>query len=320
MSTEIYGFADEKTGTFLQKGLVLPCWGMWEEGRQFHAVVGRDEILVAGFGTVYMYSSLEELHTWHGVGDDPWKAWCFRTKHGYTNLESAHGQRVLVKQGCEGRSLTEQLAFIERDNGGAAVGGIEEPDRDGTVEDGVRGFMDADSGTFFQYGASLAMFDYWEELGDPPIIKFTVSCLQLRIRGELKFCSSIEELQARLRRDPECFWTDWCFRSKSGYPAASVARGKSLMVQEGTEDRPIFRQMAFVGPRRKPAKRGAAERSAKTGRQQPSQRPKGTRCYRHPEQPELTWSGRGRRPKWLNELLDAGVELDRLRGTKPVLE
>ena len=28
--------------------------------------------------------------------------------------------------------------------------------------------------------------------------------------------------------------------------------------------------------------------------------------YRHPENPALTWSGRGRRPQWFVEALDAG--------------
>lgn len=32
--------------------------------------------------------------------------------------------------------------------------------------------------------------------------------------------------------------------------------------------------------------------------------------YRHPSNPSLTWSGRGRRPKWLNE---AGKDIERFR-------
>ena len=28
--------------------------------------------------------------------------------------------------------------------------------------------------------------------------------------------------------------------------------------------------------------------------------------YRHPENPTLTWSGRGRKPKWFVEALEAG--------------
>jgi DNA-binding protein H-NS len=28
--------------------------------------------------------------------------------------------------------------------------------------------------------------------------------------------------------------------------------------------------------------------------------------YRHPETPALTWSGRGRKPQWFVEALDAG--------------
>lgn len=32
--------------------------------------------------------------------------------------------------------------------------------------------------------------------------------------------------------------------------------------------------------------------------------------YRHPENPDLTWSGRGRKPGWIAEALDAGKSLD----------
>lgn len=34
--------------------------------------------------------------------------------------------------------------------------------------------------------------------------------------------------------------------------------------------------------------------------------------YRHPENPVLTWSGRGKRPQWINEWLAAGRSLDEL--------
>lgn len=34
--------------------------------------------------------------------------------------------------------------------------------------------------------------------------------------------------------------------------------------------------------------------------------------YRHPENLELTWSGRGRKPKWFVEVLDAGHTPDSL--------
>jgi DNA-binding protein H-NS len=32
--------------------------------------------------------------------------------------------------------------------------------------------------------------------------------------------------------------------------------------------------------------------------------------YRHPENPEVTWSGRGRRPAWIKEALDEGKSLE----------
>ena len=34
--------------------------------------------------------------------------------------------------------------------------------------------------------------------------------------------------------------------------------------------------------------------------------------YRHPENPDLTWSGRGRKPGWIVEALEAGRSLDDL--------
>ena len=32
--------------------------------------------------------------------------------------------------------------------------------------------------------------------------------------------------------------------------------------------------------------------------------------YRHPENPELTWTGKGRQPAWIKEAVDAGKPLD----------
>lgn len=37
--------------------------------------------------------------------------------------------------------------------------------------------------------------------------------------------------------------------------------------------------------------------------------------YRHPTNPDLTWSGKGRRPAWLTDLLLEGTDLDALRIT-----
>lgn len=37
--------------------------------------------------------------------------------------------------------------------------------------------------------------------------------------------------------------------------------------------------------------------------------------YRHPEKPQVTWSGLGRKPSWLQELLSEGTSLEELRIT-----
>lgn len=34
--------------------------------------------------------------------------------------------------------------------------------------------------------------------------------------------------------------------------------------------------------------------------------------FRHPENPELAWTGRGRQPRWVTEFLDAGGSRDQL--------
>ena len=35
--------------------------------------------------------------------------------------------------------------------------------------------------------------------------------------------------------------------------------------------------------------------------------------YRHPDNPSLTWAGRGRQPRWVKEMLESGTSLDELR-------
>ena len=34
--------------------------------------------------------------------------------------------------------------------------------------------------------------------------------------------------------------------------------------------------------------------------------------FAHPENPEITWSGRGRKPNWINQHLEAGKPIDEL--------
>jgi len=35
--------------------------------------------------------------------------------------------------------------------------------------------------------------------------------------------------------------------------------------------------------------------------------------YRHPENPDLTWSGRGRKPRWITEAIDRGIDIETFR-------
>lgn len=43
---------------------------------------------------------------------------------------------------------------------------------------------------------------------------------------------------------------------------------------------------------------------------QPVKAAKAEPKYRHPDNPEMTWSGRGRKPSWIAEALEAGKSLD----------
>lgn len=51
----------------------------------------------------------------------------------------------------------------------------------------------------------------------------------------------------------------------------------------------------------------AGERPARSGR-----KPASPAKYANPENPSQTWSGRGRRPGWVQQMLDSGRSLDEL--------
>jgi len=42
-------------------------------------------------------------------------------------------------------------------------------------------------------------------------------------------------------------------------------------------------------------------------------KPQGLPKYRHPENPTLTWTGRGRKPDWFKEATEAGMSPDDLK-------
>jgi DNA-binding protein H-NS len=71
----------------------------------------------------------------------------------------------------------------------------------------------------------------------------------------------------------------------------------------------LSRQLDRLSPRDKAAKRVPAKRSKAAVRNYPSSRPVLPK-YQNPERPFETWSGRGRRPRWLNEQLIIGKPLE----------
>jgi DNA-binding protein H-NS len=58
---------------------------------------------------------------------------------------------------------------------------------------------------------------------------------------------------------------------------------------------------------------GTFERASNQAQQRP---PKVNPKFRNPEPPHQTWSGRGRQPRWVSEMLEAGKSLDDLRISK----
>ncbi|MRX49825.1 H-NS histone family protein [Paracoccus sp. S-4012] len=56
------------------------------------------------------------------------------------------------------------------------------------------------------------------------------------------------------------------------------------------------------------ARRGAKGKAATTRAAPAGGEPR----YAHPDDPSLTWSGRGRRPRWVNESLESGKSLEDL--------
>jgi DNA-binding protein H-NS len=72
--------------------------------------------------------------------------------------------------------------------------------------------------------------------------------------------------------------------------------------------------------RRKDALKDAKEAAAKYGislselmgdtKSTKSYKTKGVAKYQHPENADMTWTGKGRRPEWIKEHLEAGKSLD----------
>ncbi|MDY0012984.1 MAG: H-NS histone family protein [Rhodocyclaceae bacterium] len=67
----------------------------------------------------------------------------------------------------------------------------------------------------------------------------------------------------------------------------------------------------------KPAREAAPKKRGKPAKaKSPAAGSKVPAKYRHPENPSLTWTGRGRKPKWVEECLAQGTPLDQLTISK----
>lgn len=69
-----------------------------------------------------------------------------------------------------------------------------------------------------------------------------------------------------------------------------------------------------VGRGRRRRKKASKKRSTRRGRPaKKSRRGRSTATYVNPDDPSQTWSGRGRRPNWLQDYLKGGGDLEALR-------
>lgn len=114
-------------------------------------------------------------------------------------------------------------------------------------------------------------------------------------------------------------------------PSAAGQGGASGEAQTSPSKRPTAPRADTVA-RKKPATGGRRERAGKpskvaakraTSREEPKSRspaaakPDASDAkYRNPDDPSQTWSGRGRRPRWLSEALEAGRKLEDLQAGK----
>jgi hypothetical protein len=95
---------------------------------------------------------------------------------------------------------------------------------------------------------------------------------------------------------------------------ASLEVATALGLSEVSSAQKVSRRRSATGPSpagpaggraRKSSSLPSGSASSTVASQSTSARPK----YRHPESPELTWSGRGRRPVWIRAALEAGQRL-----------
>jgi len=89
---------------------------------------------------------------------------------------------------------------------------------------------------------------------------------------------------------------------------ATLAKMAAVARQNGFE---LHELMSDPGVKQagEPKKRAAPKRSKRPAKVRSKVAPK----YQHPSKPGQTWTGRGRQPLWVKELVDGGASLDDLK-------
>ena len=98
-------------------------------------------------------------------------------------------------------------------------------------------------------------------------------------------------------------------RKHKATPSRSIPDGETSTTTKSSRNKPA--ETAASGqqsgtPAKAATKRQGARPSELGGRRGEHSEASSTAKYRHPANPDLTWSGRGRRPAWIREAVEAG--------------
>ena len=102
--------------------------------------------------------------------------------------------------------------------------------------------------------------------------------------------------------------------SVKNFEGMSVHELKYLIrsAQERIEELEAMEQLQTIEKIQDMARQAGLEVMLKPAKPKARKRNKATARYRNPTNPEQTWSGQGRKPKWAQEAIDAGKSLEDL--------
>lgn len=161
----------------------------------------------------------------------------------------------------------------------------------------VIGFTDPDTKTFITKGIRLkwvgpvrASCDFADS-----VVVGKDKILGKHRSGRTQSFLTLEALQTAYGSAEAEFWHCWSFFAWDGWCYMASAKGHHVIFSD--PDKP---RLAYINRQSDPLPGYELVNELHH------------HAYRHPEQPNLVWFGRGRRPHWLRDLLAEGAELNDL--------